>query len=371
MSGSNHRENSARLWWPLAMVGALGLFIFWSWIQQPAPTSLVVFCAHDAVYAEPILRQFTEKTGIPVVVRYDTEATKSLGLVDQLISEGATTECDLFWNNELLGMVALAEKDRLIAHQGPGWKARSPGDRDARGRWTGFAARARVWIATDEFVSQLKKEQPDRAPAELFAEYFEKQGDLSRVAIARPLYGTTLTQVSLMIQKVGLETIQKSLREAVSQRHLRVVAGNGAVKNLVAQNAAALGWTDTDDAFSAIDEGAAVSMFPLLYGNRPILIPNTVALIAHRRLKENQLRPEAIQLIEYLLSPEIELALAQSGARQIPLGTVAEEQLPEEVKPWMTLRRQAWPLATMVENGELTKARQQAVNWLRQEDVVR
>src|SRR5947209_1755784 len=46
---------------------------------------LVVYCAHDAVFAEAILRDFEKQSGIPVAVKFDTEATKSLGLVEQII----------------------------------------------------------------------------------------------------------------------------------------------------------------------------------------------------------------------------------------------------------------------------------------------
>ena len=40
---------------------------------------LVVYCAHDREFAEVVLQEFERQTGIPVSVRYDTEATKSLG----------------------------------------------------------------------------------------------------------------------------------------------------------------------------------------------------------------------------------------------------------------------------------------------------
>jgi iron(III) transport system substrate-binding protein len=335
--------------------------VIWSWSQQADARALVVYCAHDAVYADPILRRFTEETGIPVVIRYDTEATKSLGLVDQLMTEKGNTECDLFWNNELLGMVALAESDRLVTHQGEGWKNRGPGDRDERGRWTGFAARARVWIATRTFAERYPTDQ-----AAAFEDYFRTAPDLSRVAIARPLYGTTLTQVSLMVQEQGLNEVRDELQAAVKSRQLRVVAGNGVVKNLVASGAADLGWTDTDDAFSAMDDGAAVTMTPLLYKGRAILIPNTVALIAKARQ-----RPEAKQLLEYLLSPPVELALAKSASRQIPLGPMDDNELPDEVLPLMSLKDRAWPLATLIESGTLPKAHREAIEWLRHEDLVR
>jgi hypothetical protein len=32
-----------------------------------------VYCSHDAIHAEKILRDFEKRSGIPVAIRYDTE----------------------------------------------------------------------------------------------------------------------------------------------------------------------------------------------------------------------------------------------------------------------------------------------------------
>jgi iron(III) transport system substrate-binding protein len=65
--------------------------------------ALVVYCAHDQVFSERILRRFEQETGIRVLPRFDTEATKSLGLTNLLISENKHPRCDVFWNNQVLG----------------------------------------------------------------------------------------------------------------------------------------------------------------------------------------------------------------------------------------------------------------------------
>ena len=80
--------------------------------------SLVVYCAHDSVYADAILKDFEKQSGIRVDVRYDTEATKSLGLVNLIVSERQRPRCDVFWNNELLGTVDLQAQGLLEPHKG-------------------------------------------------------------------------------------------------------------------------------------------------------------------------------------------------------------------------------------------------------------
>src|SRR5258708_32155844 len=86
---------------------------------------LVVYCAHDAIYAEKILRDFEKRSRIPVAIRFDTEATKSLGLNELLIRERDPPRCEVFWNNELLGMIDLQERGLLQPYQGSGY-ARIP-----------------------------------------------------------------------------------------------------------------------------------------------------------------------------------------------------------------------------------------------------
>ncbi|MBC8116269.1 MAG: ABC transporter substrate-binding protein, partial [Candidatus Saccharimonas sp.] len=42
------------------------------WFAGPSRDALVVYCAHDKVYADAILKDFERQTGIRVDVRYDT-----------------------------------------------------------------------------------------------------------------------------------------------------------------------------------------------------------------------------------------------------------------------------------------------------------
>src|SRR5258708_4056732 len=100
----------------IALVGA------WLVFHYNRKTPLVVYCAHDSIYADTILRDFTRQSGVAVETRYDTEATKSLGLVELLVREKDAPRCDAFWNNELLGTLDLKDKGVLVPYRGPGWE---------------------------------------------------------------------------------------------------------------------------------------------------------------------------------------------------------------------------------------------------------
>jgi len=295
-------------------IGALlaAFYLFW----KPQSASLVVYCAHDSIYADQILRDFERRTGIHVAVRYDTEATKSLGLTELLLQEKAHPRCDVFWNNEVLGTLQLAREGMLFPYRGSGYERIPAAFKDPDARWVGFAARLRLWIINTNRMAATE-EAIQKATS----------GDLDRMAIAKPLYGTTRTQFTVLWKLWGREKLL-AWDQDQQARHRREVNGNSTVKDLVSAGVCDVGWTDTDDFFEAKDDGKPVAMIPVrLENGATICIPNTVAII-----RGAQHLREAEQLVDYLLSEPCELALARSKSRQIPLGPVKSEDLSAEVR---------------------------------------
>lgn len=310
------------------------------------PEPLVVYCAHDSIYSEEILRAFERETGIPVSIKFDTEATKSLGLVNQLIAEKNNPRCDVFWNNQVLGTVDLKKEGVLEPYQGPGYQRIPSAFKDPEGYWTGFGARLRVYIVNTEKMDAT----PEAIDARLQAD------DLSGMAVAKPLYGTTLTHYSLLWRQWGGGAL-KEWHHATRERGLQELAGNAQVKNLVAAGACDFGWTDTDDYFVAQDEGLPVDMVPVrVDGGATISIPNSVAII-----KGTKRREQAQKLVDYLLSEETELKLSKSKARQIPLGPVDESQLSDDVRRLKEWAQDGYDL------NQLAGARDECLAWLKSE----
>jgi iron(III) transport system substrate-binding protein len=310
------------------------------------PAPLVVYCAHDSVYSEEVLRRFERETGIPVSIKFDTEATKSLGLVNLLISEKDHPRCDVFWNNQVLGTMDLIDHDLLVPYRGPGWERISDRFKDPQGRWTGFAARLRVYIVNTERMDATEEAIDERLAA----------ADLSRFTIAKPLFGTTLTHYRLLWHLWGGDKLQQWHRET-RERGLVEANSNGQTKNLVAEGVCDFGWTDTDDYYVARDARRPVALVPVrVAGGATISIPNSVAII-----KGTKRREQAQKLVDFLLSEETELELSRSRARQIPLGPVSDEQLSEEVR---TLR--AWA-AEGYDLNQIGDARRECLDWLKSE----
>ena len=300
----------------IALVAVLVIGLCWWW-REAHREALVVYCAHDAIYAEKILHDFEKRSGIPLAIRFDTEATKSLGLTELLIREKEAPRCDVFWNNELLGMLDLQERGLLQPYQGPGYARIPAAFKAPDGSWAGFAARLRVVIYNTAKSGTTTPNITALPPG----------SDLSRVAIAKPLYGTTLTHYAVLWHLWGGDKL-KAWHRNWRKDGVKELNGNAAVKDAVAEGVCYAGFSDTDDFFEAKDDGKPVAMTPVrLDDGRTICIPNTVAIIRGARHT-----PAARKLVDFLLNEETELALAASRSRQIPLGPVAAERLPAEVR---------------------------------------
>jgi iron(III) transport system substrate-binding protein len=300
--------------------------------------SLIVYCAHDSLYADPILERFSSSTGCRIYVKYDTEASKSLGFVSRLIAEKVSPQCDVFWNNEVLGTAALDSAGVLADLRS------SRDDRSTGQRWVSFAGRLRCVISSKGLC--LDEEAVNAV----------LQGDdLHGVAVAKPMFGTTLTQYCAWAEAWGLSQLIERHRGWV-RKGLRLVDGNAEVKDLVASGACQLGFTDTDDLFAARDAGSVLGAEPVRISGKTICIPNTAAVISGTG------RPElAEQLVAYLCSSEVEVELARSAARQIPLGDAEDEDLSQDVR---TLR--SWAKDS-IDVASLGGVRTEVLNWLRQE----
>ncbi len=352
----------------LLAVGIAGLLVaaWWASTQRDA---LVVYCAHDAIHAETVLRVFEKRTGIPVSIRFDTEATKSLGLVELLIREKDAPRCDVFWNNELLGTLDLQERGILEPYQGSGFARIPAAFKDPAGAWVGFAARLRVYIfntlSTQVEGRPADTETPFEPNPSIVSAVTHPQpadpsisppADLSRMAMAKPLYGTTLTHYCVLWNAWGGPKVEAWHRDW-RRRNLRELNGNAAVKDAVAAGVCDSGWTDTDDFFEAKDAGKPVAMMPVrLPGNGTICIPNTVAIIRGAKHPE-----QARKLVDFLLSEETELALANSRSRQIPLGPVPADRLPSEVRELVEWAKDG------VDLTHLGPARAACLAWLKAE----
>lgn len=279
--------------------------------SQNSTPQVVVYVAVDRQAAEPILQRFEQKTGIRVRALYDAEAAKTTGLVNRLLAEAEHPQCDVFWNNELVQTLLLAERGLCQPYRPPGAETIPAHYRDSQGRWAGVALRARV-IAYN--TRHVPAEQVPRTLAELADARWR-----GKFAMANPQFGTTRTHMAALFAVLGEERAQELLLGWIDNR-VRVVDGNAMVKNLVARadgspGSVLIGLTDTDDVLAgqAADEPVAY-VYPDSEGMGTLLIPATVMLI------NGAPHPtEGKQLVDHLTSPEVERELVSGAGRYMPI----------------------------------------------------
>ena len=68
--------------------------------KKSAQQEVVIYTYLDKVFSQPVLDAFEKATGIKILAVYDSEATKTTGLVNRLIAEKGNARADVFWNSE-------------------------------------------------------------------------------------------------------------------------------------------------------------------------------------------------------------------------------------------------------------------------------
>ncbi len=300
-----------------AMGGGGAILAGCSTRRGTSDTSVTLYTSTDSYLLPPIIEPFEERTGIKVRVVGDTEATKTFGLVQRLLSERDRPVADVWWSNEILSTLALAEAGVLAPFDGfsdatlDPWPATLRGDKSL---WHGFALRARCLV-----INPARVTEPPRTLRELTDPKYR-----GRVGLARPQFGTTRTHVAALVAAFG-ERATGAFFAALKANEPRLYDGNSAVVRGVEHSEIDIGLTDTDDVLAAKRNGSPVELVlerrddPAelhtgLPSRGPLVIPNTVALVGPVRQPDR-----ARSLAAYLLSAEVEKLLAESDSRNTPV----------------------------------------------------
>ena len=284
---------------------------------------VVVYVSHDQDYSEPILKEFEELSGIKVEALYDTEATKTVGLVNRLLAEKNNPRADVYWNNEPMRSILLKKEDILQSYCSPNADDIPPIHKDKDCYWTGFAARARVIIYNTEKMDEVPNSIYDLTDSRW----------KGKVCIAKPILGSTSTHSAAIFALLGNEKAEEFFLN-LKENGVQIVESNSMIRDQVVVGECYFGFTDTDDAYDAIATGKPVEMVFSDQGSNEIgnlVFPNTVMMI-----KDAPHPEEAKKLIDFLLSPKVEERLAEL-ALQMPLkkSSSVPENIPraDEIKP--------------------------------------
>ncbi len=300
---------------------------------------LVVYCSVDETFARGVFETYKQRTGQDVSVVFDTEAGKTTGLVNRIVSEDQSgrPRADIFWSSELFNTILLARQGLLVSYDAPAAKDIPDRYRDKQHRWTATAARARVLAFDPVRVLKVKTAMDHR----LEAGATHEQGDRDHVlkagaalvqrppdrweqlaepeyaaglAMANPLFGTTRGHLAAMFALWG-GSRGRAFLTSLRDGGVRVVDGNSSAVRAVLSGRARMAATDTDDVWMAQRSGASLDLvYPDMGDGGTLLIPCSVAIV-----KGCARRNRAQQLVDFLVSPEVERMLANSDSRNIPV----------------------------------------------------
>ncbi len=267
---------------------------------------VIVYTSVDQVFSEPILNDFEKDTGIKVKALFDTEETKSTGVLNRLIAEKENPQCDLFWSGDPIRTIVLKNKGITSSYESKNAKDILDTYKDKDNQWTGFSARARVLIYNKELI---KEQNVPKSIHELIKPEYK-----GKFTIANPLFGTTTFHLAALFSSLGDTKANKFLAD-LKLNNVIIATSNGDVKKRVISGEASIGLTDTDDAYEAISEGANIGIVFLDQesGFGSLIMPNTISTIKNSPNSKN-----GQKLADYLLSKETEAKLAISCA-QMPL----------------------------------------------------
>jgi iron(III) transport system substrate-binding protein len=285
--------------------------------QTPAAQEVVVYTSEDQVFSEPILKGFEKDTGIKVKAVFDTEESKSTGVMNRLIAEQNNPQADVLWANEPIRAEVLKQKGIAAAYRSPAAEGIPAVHKDPEGYWTGFSARARVLV-----VNRRVQQKPTTILA-----YSDPQWK-GKGVIANPLFGTTTVEMAALFTLWGQDK-GKAFMEAMKANGVGISTSNGESTDFVASGQYDFSLVDSDDAVSRTRQGKPIEMVYPDQGQDEVgclIVPNAAVLIKGAKHPEN-----AKKLIDYLLSKETERKLAFADCAQIPLHSGVET--PPEIKP--------------------------------------
>lgn len=282
-----------------------------------ARARVVLYCSVDDVYARPIVREISERTGITVDAIYDVEAAKTAGLANRIRAEAQRPRGDIFWSSALLQTLLLGRENLLQPYQSPSAQSIAPALQDARGMWHAVGMRQRVLVYHQSVSS------PPTSLQDLLAPRFK-----NRIGIASPQFGTASDWCAALGSRLGIEKTLRFFR-ALRANRAQVLAGNSVVAERVAAGDLLAGVTDADDFAARHKQNPALRLskarHPLAIN--AVRVPGCAALLRGAPHLE-----DAKKILDALLDARTERAL---GAVMIGVEpTRGAVNVPEDASRW-------------------------------------
>jgi len=330
-----------------ASVRAAALILIATTIQSPSALAggdVNIYSYREPKLMEPLLKQFTEKTGIKANLIF-----ASSGLIERMTAEGRNSPADILLTNEsgLLFQAVAANVTQPVTSPGLD-KAIPAAFRDPAGHWFGLTKRARI-----AYVSKDRVKQPTLTYEELADPKWK-----GKICIRSGQHTYNISLIASMIAHLGDEKAEIWLNGLKANLARKPAGGDReAVRDVAAgQCDIAIGNTYYMAAMQANPEQKAWAdavriVFP---GNET---RGTHVNISGAAVAANA--PNAIALLEFLASTQAQALYAGANGEYPVVEGVA---VSDTIASWGTPKPDTLPLA---EIGKLRKKASELVDKVR------
>lgn len=277
----------------------------------PGEGTLVVYSDVARHTVGPVLKGFTEQSGIQVRVVYrDREGE---GFYDTLRAEAAAGRVDLYWGETPLHAIELARAGLAEPFRPVGARPVPSQYRDPLFRWIGFAVNPRVIIYNTRLV--------ERAEAPLSIEDMVRAPWAGKGVMARIHQGTPAFHAAALFSLWGDED-GRAFFERMAANGTLIVEDDNAVRDAVVAGKALWGLIDLDEAICANREAEPLHIFfPDRTSLGAVVAPQVAVL-----LRGAPSLPQAKGLFAWLFTVESGYMLSQNDCALVTL-------LPDVPKP--------------------------------------
>jgi len=277
-------------------------------VEVPGDGEVVVYVDTPRYLTGPILKMFSEQTGVTVKPVYREEAPD--GFLDRVRAEAEAGRADLYLGNGTLGAVGLARAGLLEPFRPAGARPVPPQYRDRAFLWTGYAVNPRVIVFNHDLI---EKSQAPQSLDELIHGPWAGKG-----AMARPTAGPSAFQAAALLARWGDERGVDFYRR-VAEAGNRLVEGDGEVRRLVTAGDVPWGVLNLDQGICAKRQADPLTIFfpdRMAYG--AVVVPHVVAL-----LRGAPHPAQARGLYAYLFATEVAWAVGQNDCAMMSLLPIA------------------------------------------------
>ena len=123
----------------------------------PGDCDVVAYTSVDQVFADPVFREIGAETGLRVCAVFDTEESKSTGVLNRLLAEAGNPQADVFWSGDPIRPFVLIDRGLVEPYASPAAVGAEPWAQTVR-----FGSSAAAQMSAAAPASTTRQPMPER-----------------------------------------------------------------------------------------------------------------------------------------------------------------------------------------------------------------